>query len=180
MSGRPALLALGRALLGGLEEEDDGAGQARPQAGQHLRRAEEDRGVGVVAAGVHDALRLAAEGQVVRLVDGERVDVGAQRDDAAGAAAAEDPHDARLRHGVAHLEAEVAQPLGHEVARALLAVAELGVRVQVAAHGHHGRRDPLRRGADLGVGSGGARERRARQRGERERSSIGASVSAWR
>ena len=158
---RPALLALRSALLGGLEEEDDRAGQARPQAREHLRRAEEHRGVGVVAAGVHHALRLAAEGQVVRLVDGKRVHVGAQRDDTAGAAAAEDPHDARPRHGVAHLEAEVAQPLGHEVARALLAVAELGVGVQVAAHGHHGGRDPLGGGADLRVGRAGAAGRGA-------------------
>ena len=85
MSGRAALLALRRALLGGLEEEDDGAGEARLQAGQHLGRAEEDRRVGVVAAGVHDALHLAAEREVVRLVDGKGVDVGAQGDDAAGA-----------------------------------------------------------------------------------------------
>ena len=153
---RPALLALRRPLLGRLEEKDHGAGEARPQAGQHLGRAEEHRGVRVVAAGVHDALRLAAEGQVARLVDGESVDVGPQRDDTAGTAAAEDPHDARLRHGVAHLETEGAQPLGHQAARALLAVAQLGVRVQVTAHGHHRRRDPLGRGADLGVGSGGS------------------------
>ena len=108
----------------------------------------------VVAAGVHDALRLAAEGEVVRLLDGQRVDVGAQGDDAPRLPAPEDSHDARLRHGVAHLEAEDAEPLRHEVARALLAVAELGVGVQVTAHGDDGRRDPLGGGADLGVGNG--------------------------
>ena len=37
---------------------------------------------------------------------------------------------------------------------ALLAVAELGVGVQVAAHRDHGRCDPLGGGADRGVGSG--------------------------
>ncbi len=152
MSGAPPSSPSGPPSSAGWNRRDDGAGETPPEAGQHLRRAEQHRRVGVVAAGVHDALHLAAEGQVVRLVDGESVHVGAQRDDAPRAAATENPHDAGLRHGVAHLEAEVAQTLGHEPARALLAVGELGVGVKVAPDGHDGRGDPLRGGADLGVG----------------------------
>ena len=141
-------------------------GRRGREAGQHLRRPEQHGRVGVVAAGVHDALHPAAEGEVVRLVEGESVHVRAQRDDAPRAAATEDPHDARLRHGVPHLEAQVAQALRHEVARPLLAVPELGVGVKVAPDGHDGRGDPLRRGADLGVG---CRRRRGRG-GEKDES----------
>ncbi len=125
--------------------------------------------MGVVAAGVHHALRLALEGQVVRLLDRQRVHVGAQRHDTAGEAAAQDADDARLRDRVAHLEAEVAQPLGHQVPGALLAVAELGVGVEVAAHGDHGRCDALGRGADRGVGSGGCAAAAARRRARMSR-----------
>ena len=64
-------------------------------------------------------------------------------------------HDPGLRHGVANLEAEGAQPLRDQTTGALLAVAQLGVRMEVTADGHQGGRDTLGRGADLGVGNGG-------------------------
>ena len=75
-------------LLGRLEEQHDLARQAVAQTGQHLGGGEQHRGVGVVAAGVHDrhglALvgpgRAARERQVDLLQDRQRVDVGAQRD----------------------------------------------------------------------------------------------------
>ena len=52
-----AAAALG--LLGGLEDEVDGAVEA-PGGGELARRAEQHRGVAVVAAGVHDAVRAAS------------------------------------------------------------------------------------------------------------------------
>ena len=126
--------------------------------------------MGVVAAGVHHALRLAAEGQVVRLLDGESVDVGPQRDDTSGAAAAEDPHDARLRHGGSAPRGRgraAARPRGGPCAprgcRARGARAGRGARPPRPA-----RAAPRRRGSRA---SGRRRDRggpRARRRGERE------------
>jgi hypothetical protein len=98
---------------------------------------------------------LALERQVVRLLDRQPVEVGAQSHHPTRKASAKDAHHTGLRDRVAHLEAEVPQPLRNEVSGALLPVAELGVRVQVAAHGDHGGRQALGGGADLGVGGGG-------------------------
>ena len=61
---RAALLALGGPLLGRLEEEDHGPRQAVLEPGEDLGGAEEHRGVGVVAAGVHDPGGLALVGRV--------------------------------------------------------------------------------------------------------------------
>jgi hypothetical protein len=173
---RPAFLALGCAFLGGLEEEDDGAGQASLERSQHLDRPEQDRRVRVVAAGVHDALHLALEREVVRLLDRQSVDVGPEGDDRSRLPAAEDPDDTRLRHRVAHLEPVGAQPLRDEPARALLAVAELRVGVQSPAHGHHGRRDTLGSGADLRVRGRGRSGRRGGEKGESQQHRVSSRV----
>ena len=170
--GRPALLADGRPLLGRLEEEDDRAGQRRAQRHEDLGRAEEHRGVRVVAAGVHDSLGRAAVRHVVLLGDRQRVHVGAQGDDTAGPAAAQDADDTGAGHRVAHLEAERPQLVGDELPGALLAVAQLGVGVEVAPHRHHLRRDLLGGGKDRRVrGEGpGGRGGSGRRRGRREES----------
>ena len=76
----------------------------------------------------------------------------AQRHDTAGLAAAQHADGSGLRDRVAHLDPERAQPLGDEAARLLLAVAELGLLVELPARRDHGRRQALGGGADLGVG----------------------------
>ena len=152
---RPALLALRRSLLRRLEEEDDGSGKAVAESGEDLGRAEEDGGVGVVAAGVHDARDLALVGGVALFLDRQGVDVGAQGHDSPGLAATENAHDAGLRHGVTDLEPEGAQALRHHPTRALLAVAQLGVSVQLAADRDDVGGEGVRRRLDLGVGNGG-------------------------
>ena len=99
------------------------------------RRAEHDRGVRVVAAGVLHPRVAALVGDVVALLDGQRVHVRAQRHHRARPPAAQDPDHARLRHRVADLEAERLQPLRHQASGAHLAVSQLGVLVDVASRG---------------------------------------------
>jgi len=57
---RPALLAFGRSFLGRLEDEHDLARQLLAHRGQRGCRSHQDRGVRVVAAGMHHADLLAA------------------------------------------------------------------------------------------------------------------------
>ena len=73
-------------LLGGLEDEVDGAGEVAG-LGEVARGAEQHRGVAVVAAGVHPARVPRGVGQAGRLLDRQRVHVGAQADRAAAGAA---------------------------------------------------------------------------------------------
>ena len=65
-----------------------------PLGGEDLRRAEQHGGVAVVAAGVHQPGVPGAVGAVPQLLDAERVHVGAERDRAAGGAAAQRTDDA--------------------------------------------------------------------------------------
>ncbi len=72
-------LAAGAAFLGRLEDHDGGAGEVA-RLGEVARRAEQHGGVPVMAAGVHLAGHGRLVGQVVRLLDRQRVHVGAQSD----------------------------------------------------------------------------------------------------
>ena len=151
-----AALAGGRPLLGGLEDEEDGAGELVADGGQGGGEAEADGGVDVVAAGVGDAdlaaFELAAPGGGVRQVglldDGQGVHVGADGDHGAvgrtGGAAAQDADDAGVGDaGADFVEAEGAQVGGDEGGGLGLAVGELGVGV-----------DPVAQVGGLGGGGG--------------------------
>ena len=126
-------------------------GSSALHARQHFGHAHQDRDVVVVAAGVHHAdllavvrrLRRRLERQVDLLGDRQRVHVGAQRHDLSGLAALEDADDAGLRDAGLHLEPERPKVLGDDLRRSDLAVAELGVLVDVAAPGDHFRHDGL-------------------------------------
>ncbi len=173
----PAILTRRRHLFRRLEQEDHGARQIAPYAGEDLRHAHEHRGVRIVSAGVHDADVLAVVGgargrcewQAGRLGDGQGVHVGAERDHWTGTAAAQNANDARVGHTGADGHPEGRQVIGDELRRAELAVAELGVLVDVTAPGddlagHRGY------GAiDRGV-EGGGRRCGLRAQGERRRS----------
>ena len=89
--------AAGQRLLAGLEQEADLAGEVLAHAGQHRGRAEQDRRVAVVPAGVHDAGVLRCERQPGVLLDRQRVHVGADRERGPGRAADEAPDDAGAR-----------------------------------------------------------------------------------
>jgi hypothetical protein len=118
--------------------------------------------MGIVAASMHDSRDLAPIGSVSGFLDREGVDVRTQAHDTARPAATEDGRDAGLRHGVAHLEAEVAETLGHERARMLLSVAELGVGVEMATSGDDLGGDLLRGRLDLRVGNGAGGQEQAK------------------
>ena len=128
-----AFFLLGRPLLAGLEDEDDGAGQALAHRGQQLGGGQHVGHVGVVAAGVHPPRVLRGAGQPGRLLDGQGVHVGAQPDHGAGAAAAQDGLDAGAGDARAHFEPQFFQVGGDEGGRLLLLEAELGDLVQLAA-----------------------------------------------
>ncbi len=66
-------------FLGGLEDEADGCGEGW-LVGEDGCGSEEDGGVAIVAAGVHDVGGLGGKGEIGLFVDGECVDVGAEGD----------------------------------------------------------------------------------------------------
>src|SRR5690606_23131578 len=121
-------------FLGRLEAEDDRAGDLIAPGIEHPRRAEQDRRVAVVPAGVHRALDRRAVFDLVLLLDRQRVHVGAQEQRLAGAAAAQDGLDAGDRDPGAHVfEADGAQPLGDDAAGARLLESQFRMAVEVAA-----------------------------------------------
>ncbi len=134
---QPVLQHLQRAadaLFGRLEDEVDGAVEV-PRFRQVLGRAQQHRGVAVMAAGVHLAGVLAGVRQVRRFQDRQRVHVGAQADRCLPVAVAQDADDACLADAAMDLDPPFLQLAGHQVGGAVLFQAELGVRVDVAADG---------------------------------------------
>jgi hypothetical protein len=105
----------------------------------------------VVTAGVHDAdgitvvqrAHARTEGNVHHFRDGESVHVGTKGDDRARSAPAQDADDASVRHVGSHLHPKRAQVVSDESGCPRLAIAQLGMLVDVAPPGHHLRRDGL-------------------------------------
>jgi hypothetical protein len=129
--GGATLLRLWWPFLGRLEEEHHRARQGLLSLRQELGDGQHDGRVGIVAAGVHDPGVAAAIRGVALLRDRQRVHVRSYRDRRPRPPPAKDAHHARLRHRVAHLESQLAEPGGDELARAELAVGELRVLVDV-------------------------------------------------
>ncbi len=123
-------------LLGGLEDEVHGAVEIA-RLGEILGRAEQHRGVAVVAAGVHAAGVLRAMAKTVLLVDVQRVEVGAQADRALARAGGERADHAGAGEPARHRDAELGQLLGDHVGGAVLLERGLGMGVDVAAPRRH-------------------------------------------
>ncbi len=140
-------------LFGGLADDHEGAVPELAVGGEGLRGAEEDGGVDVVSAGVHDADLLAGcvFGEDVRGVgdaglfdDGEGVHVAAHEEGGAGAVF-EDADDAE-GVGAVGVEADVvgdgvaglAEGVGEQGRGLLLVVGELGVAVELLVGGDEG------------------------------------------
>ncbi|MPL79189.1 hypothetical protein SDC9_25064 [bioreactor metagenome] len=130
-------LAAAALFLGGLEEQHDGAGEIARLA-EVACRAQQHRGVPVMAAGMHPAGVFGGIVLAGDLLDRQRVHVGAQPDRRACRATADHRDDARARHALVDLvDAEAAQ-LRRDEGRGLRQVEfELGVAVQpVSPFGH--------------------------------------------
>ena len=127
------------ALLGRLEDHDRVAGEI-PGLGQIPRCTQKHRGVAVMAAGVHLALRLGGVGQIGCLLDRQRVHVGAKPDHLdfalAGLLALDDADDAGAAEAGRDLvAAELAQAIRHECCGAVHVVEQFGVFMDIAAPG---------------------------------------------
>ncbi len=125
------------ALLGRLEDEGDAAGEVAG-LGQIARRAQQHRRVPVVAAGVHLAVVDRAVVELVQLLHGQRVHIGAQADQAlAGLATLEQTDDAGAGQAPVHLDPPVGELLGDHIGGAVLLEGDLGMAVDVPAPGLH-------------------------------------------
>ena len=159
---RAAALAFRHAFLCRLKHEQHLAGQPFAELDQHLGDPHQDGGVGVVAAGMHDADRAAAEfagrrrteRQVGLFRDRQCVHVGAQQDRRSREASLDDGDHTRVSDAGAHLESERAQELGDLRGRAGLAVCELRVAVKIPAPLDDPPFDRGGRGVEFCVGYG--------------------------
>ena len=123
-------------FLGGLEQEVHAAALGRC-AREVVRECDERRHVTVVSALVRDARGAGPPGQVVRLVDGQRVELGAQQDDRTRCPTLEDGDDARAAHPFEQpRRMAVTECGGNPGCRVALRVGELGACVQPPAKGH--------------------------------------------
>ena len=122
-------------LFAGLEEEADFAGRRRIALGEEGGDAEQHGGVGVVAAGMHLAGDFRGIGDIVDLLEGEGIHIGADADATAtaGGAAFDAGDDAGTADARLRLEAERAEVLGDEGGSLRLFEAELWVLVNGAA-----------------------------------------------
>ncbi len=123
-------------LLGGLEDEVDGAG-AIPALRQGGRRAEQHGRVAVVSAGVHPALVAGGVRDSGLFVDVQRVEVGAQADGRSAVAGRQHADDAGLPQAGVDVETEQAQLRGHEGTGGDLFERGFRMRVQMVAPGLH-------------------------------------------
>jgi hypothetical protein len=122
-------------LLGGLEDQVDGAGE--PALGGQDKPGAEDHGhVPVVTAGVHDAVVPRSVRPVAAFGERQAVHVGAQGDGVAEASvvgSVEGGDQAGAADATGEVEAHGLQPGGQVVARAVLLQAGLRDLVQVMA-----------------------------------------------
>ena len=128
--------AAGAALLRRLEDDHRRAGEVAG-LGEILRRAEQHRGVAVMAAGVHLAGHGRLVGKLVRLLERQGVHVGAQPDHLAARRrrlAADDADHAGAPDAGHHLvAAERLELLGDRGGGAVDLVEQLGMGMDIAA-----------------------------------------------
>jgi hypothetical protein len=158
----------GERLLGRLEHEHHGAGQAVPQPGQDLGGAHPDGGVDVVAAQVQ-RLGPAAE------LGGRRhgVDVGPVGDRTAPVGAAQDPDHTVAAHPRGDLQTGRPEPGRHRCGRSPLLAGRLGMLVEVAPERDETVVEARRMRVDLTLVDPDGRRRRRRGRDQRRGSGGG-------
>ena len=127
------------ALLGRLEDHDGVAGEV-PGLGEVPRCTQKHRGVAVMATGMHQARRLGGMGQIGRLLDRQRVHIGAKPDHPdlalAGLLAFDHADDAGLaKPGSDLVAAEFAQAIGDKCRSAVDVVEQFRIFMDIAAPG---------------------------------------------
>jgi hypothetical protein len=129
------------AFLSRLEHEGDGSGELGPPRRQGPGRADQHRGVGVVAAGMHHPRVARGEGEPRLFGHRERVHVAPQKDRAAiVAAAAQDCDDSAGRGTLAKLERKALQGVPYLLRRPAAFEAELGIGMDGPAQPDRGRK----------------------------------------
>ena len=121
-------------FLGGLENEHDRAIEIGMRR-QMLRRAEQHRGVAVVAAGMHAAVVAGAMRKQVLLAHRQCVHVRPQADGARAVAAFEDADHTGAGKAAMYADALRRKKLGNPVAGALFLKRQFRMRVQIVAQG---------------------------------------------
>ena len=127
-------LGAATAFLGRLEDEVHRAVEVA-RGGEILGGAQQHRGVTVMTAGVHAALVLAAVIEGVVFVHRQRIHVGAQPDRLGIVADPDRAHDSGLADAGGDLAAPLLQFLRHDLRRAHLLEAKLGMGMDVAPDG---------------------------------------------
>ncbi|MNQ80524.1 hypothetical protein D3C85_955090 [compost metagenome] len=140
------------AFLGRLENQVQGAFEAAGGR-QVARRAQQHRGMTVMAAGVHAPGVAAAVGQAGGFDDGQGIHVGAQAQGAVGAAVAQHADHTGAADAGMHLEAPFHQQACHQGGGALFFEAEFGVGVDVLAQRLELDGDVVEPGLDMCVAS---------------------------
>ena len=124
--------AAAAALFGRLKDQMHGALEVAGR-GEVSGGAEQHRRVPVMAAGVHLAVFGRAVGEIVHLVDRQRVHIGAQPDRRRRIAAPDRADDPGPGEPAMHLAAELGELGRDQVGGALLGEGEFGMGVDVAA-----------------------------------------------
>ena len=118
-------------LLRGLEHDFDRTGQRFPPLPEQQRRAQHAGGMEIMAAGMHFPRLTGGIGQPGFLLDGQRVNIAAQADHAARAAAADLRDHARFQPGIQHGHARRRQRLFDLLRGSMLLQPQLGMPVEV-------------------------------------------------
>jgi len=101
--------------------------------GKVLGGAEQHRRVPVMTAGVHLAVGGRAMGELVQLLDRQRIHIGAQPDRRRRVAASDGTDDPGSGEPAMHLDAVFGELGGDEIGSALLGKGQFGMGVDVAA-----------------------------------------------
>ena len=120
------------AFLCWLEEHLHGAIELASAVHQYLGRAQKHGDMRVVPARVHETVVARAVRNVVFLMDGKRVHIGAQPDGRPRTLTVDDAHHATAPDALMHLvHAEFQQPRGHEGGGFLTLEAQFGMPMQM-------------------------------------------------
>ncbi len=122
------------AFFGRLEDEDDRAVKLA-MLGEMSRRAEQHRGMSVVAASVHLAVVLRAMLEAVELLNRQRIHVGAQADRAMSVAAFQYADHARFAQPAMGFDTPRLQAFRDQISRRRFFVTEFGVSVDRSSEG---------------------------------------------